>query len=266
MPWGTHVCVFYATKEDLLDTAVAYFKAGLKSNEFCVWAVSDPITEKEATDALRLAIPHFDRQHEAGRIELLKGTEWYLEGDRFDLERIIAGWHEKLHSVLAKGYDGMRISGNAFWIETKHWKSFCEYEQDLDRSVIDKKMIVLCTYSLLASRAVDILDVARAHQCTVARRNGDWEFLATPELRQAHQEIKKLRGALDVLSTRFSGDEALTPRERVALAQIVRGATSKEAARTLGISPRTVEFHRANVMHKLGAKNTADLVRRVLGE
>jgi two-component system, LuxR family, response regulator FixJ len=58
----------------------------------------------------------------------------------------------------------------------------------------------------------------------------------------------------------------LTPRERVALAQIVRGASSKEAARRLGISPRTVEFHRANVMQKLGAKNTADLVRRVLGE
>ena len=47
---------------------------------------------------------------------------------------------------------------------------------------------------------------------------------------------------------------------------MVRGATSKEAARTLGISPRTVEFHRANVMHMLGAKNTADLVRKVLSE
>jgi hypothetical protein len=33
-----------------------------------------------------------------------------------------------------------------------------------------------------------------------------------------------------------------------------------------GISPRTVEFHRANIMQKLGARNTADLVRRVLGE
>jgi DNA-binding CsgD family transcriptional regulator len=58
----------------------------------------------------------------------------------------------------------------------------------------------------------------------------------------------------------------LTPRERVALAQIVRGATSKEAARTLSISPRTFEFHRANVMHKLGAKNTAAFIRKVLGE
>jgi FixJ family two-component response regulator len=58
----------------------------------------------------------------------------------------------------------------------------------------------------------------------------------------------------------------LTPRERLTLAQIVRGASSKEAARTLRISPRTVEFHRANIMQKLSAKNSADLVRRVFGE
>jgi DNA-binding CsgD family transcriptional regulator len=46
----------------------------------------------------------------------------------------------------------------------------------------------------------------------------------------------------------------------------VRGASSKEAARRLGISPRTVEFHRANIMRKLGARNTADLLRCVLEE
>ena len=160
----------------------------------------------------------------------------------------------------------MRVSGNAFWIETNHWKAFCEYEQELDRSLAGQKMIVLCTYSLSASRAVDILDVARAHQCSIARRNGAWEFLETPELTQAKQEIKKLNGALDILSKPFPGHKALTPRERVALGQIVSGSSSKEAARRLGISPRTVEFHRANVMRKLGAKNTADLVRRVLGE
>ena len=75
-----------------------------------------------------------------------------------------------------------------------------------------------------------------------------------------------LSGALDSLSKPFPGHKSLTPRERVTLAQIVRGASAKEAARTLGVSPRTIEFHRANVMRKLGAKNTADLVRRVVGE
>jgi MEDS: MEthanogen/methylotroph, DcmR Sensory domain len=62
-----------------------------------------------------------------------------------------------------KGYEGMRVSGNAFWFETKHWKEFCEYEQELDRSLSGQRMIVMCTYALLASRAVDLLDVARAH-------------------------------------------------------------------------------------------------------
>jgi Bacterial regulatory proteins, luxR family len=46
----------------------------------------------------------------------------------------------------------------------------------------------------------------------------------------------------------------------VALSQIITGASSKEAGRSLGVSPRTVEFHRANIMQKLGAKNTVDLV------
>ncbi len=168
--------------------------------------------------------------------------------------------------ALAKGYDGIRVSGNAFWIGTEHWTAFCEYEQYLDRILAGRKMLVFCTYSLPESSAVDMLDVARAHHYNLARRNGDWEFPASPELWRARQEIKTLKGALDVLLKPFPGYESLTARERVALAQIVRGATSKEVARSLGISPRTVEFHRANLMRKLGAKNTADLLRRVLGE
>ena len=266
IPWGTHICLFYETQEDLLDTAVAYFQAGLQGNEFCVWAVSDPIPETDARDALRLAVPDLDRRLAAGQIEILPGREWYLEGGRSDPKKITSGWHEKLEGALVKGYDGIRISGNAFWIATNHWKAFCDYEHELDQSLAGQKMIVLCTYWLQASRAADILDVARAHQYSIARRNGEWEFLKTPELKQARQKIKKLEGALDVLSKPFPGHLSLTPRERATLAQIVSGASSKEAARTLGVSPRTVEFHRANVMQKLGARNIADLVRKILGD
>jgi DNA-binding CsgD family transcriptional regulator len=266
MPWGAHLCIFYDTKEDLLDVAADYFAAGLRSNEFCVWAISDPITETNAKDALRLAVPDLDRRLAAGQVEILPGAEWYLKGDQFDLKRITGGWSEKLRVALANGYEGMRASGNALWIETNLWKEFREYEAELDRTLAGQNMIILCTYSLQKSRAVDVLDVARAHQCTTARRHGGWEFLETPELRQAKQEINRLKGALDVLSKPFPGHASLTPRERMALAQIVRGASSKEAARALGISPRTVDFHRASVMRKLGAKNIADLVRRVVGE
>ena len=46
----------------------------------------------------------------------------------------------------------------------------------------------------------------------------------------------------------------------------MKGASSKEAAQTLAISVRTVEFHRANILQKLAAKNTADLMRIVLSK
>jgi FixJ family two-component response regulator len=58
--------------------------------------------------------------------------------------------------------------------------------------------------------------------------------------------------------------DTLTPREREVLAELVAGATNKEAGRRLGISPRTVEIHRAHIMEKLGARNAADLVRIAL--
>jgi hypothetical protein len=70
----------------------------LKSNEFCVWAVSDPISLQQAEQALRRTIPGFDRYRAAEQIELLAGTDWYLSGDEFDLQRITGGWDTKLSS------------------------------------------------------------------------------------------------------------------------------------------------------------------------
>lgn len=56
----------------------------------------------------------------------------------------------------------------------------------------------------------------------------------------------------------------LTNREREVLQLITNGQSNKEAGRELGISPRTIEVHRGSVMEKLGARNTADLMRIVL--
>jgi two-component system response regulator FixJ len=56
----------------------------------------------------------------------------------------------------------------------------------------------------------------------------------------------------------------LTPRERHVLDQLVMGRSNKVVAHALGISARTVEFHRAHVMDKLGARNMSDLVRLAL--
>src|SRR3979490_3190198 len=86
LPWGKHFCLFYETKEDLLDAVIPYLKAGLASNEFCVWAVSEPLTEAEARAALRQAVPGFEQDLADRSIDILPGREWYLNGGKVDPE------------------------------------------------------------------------------------------------------------------------------------------------------------------------------------
>lgn len=56
----------------------------------------------------------------------------------------------------------------------------------------------------------------------------------------------------------------LTHREREVLIHILRGETNRQIAHQLGLSIKTVEWHRSNLMEKIGAKSVADLVRYVL--
>ena len=61
-----------------------------------------------------------------------------------------------------------------------------------------------------------------------------------------------------------AGQKPLTKREREVLNLISEGYSNKQGALRMQISPRTFESHRAEAMRKLGARNTADLVRAVL--
>lgn len=99
---------------------------------------------------------------------------------------------------------------------------------------------------------------------------GAVDFIEKPF--DAETVVGRVREAMAALARRekshegmvFPGSELLTPRERDVLKEITAGASNKETGRTLGISPRTIEVHRARIMEKLDARNAADLVRIVL--
>jgi DNA-binding CsgD family transcriptional regulator len=78
---------------------------------------------------------------------------------------------------------------------------------------------------------------------------------------------RQVKSAIRAASAMFSSDagrKPLTKREREVLDLISEGHSNKGGALRMGISPRTFESHRAEAMRKLGARNTADLVRKAL--
>src|ERR1700736_4836651 len=197
VPWGTHFFMFYETKQDLLDTLVPYFKAGLETGELCLWLVSAPLTEEEAKNALREAMPEFDRYLANRSIEIASGGRFYFFGENLDLQRAIRTWAEKTDSALNSGYAGLRVSASTAWLEHKDWKAFSDYENAVNSSIGKWRMTALCTYPLAGSTAAEILDVIRTHQFAIARRNNGWEGVETSELKQAKSEIKRLNDELE---------------------------------------------------------------------
>lgn len=106
-----------------------------------------------------------------------------------------------------------------------------------------------------------------------AMRRGAINFITKPF--SSEQLVSVVKGAVQTWQDRrtqaatpflrdFPGHALLTRRERDILVRIAAGATAKEAALLLDISPRTVEFYRARIFQKLGAKNSADLIRIVM--
>lgn len=101
-----------------------------------------------------------------------------------------------------------------------------------------------------------------------AVREGAFDFLVKPAgarrllqvIRRALAEDLQGRLARQRAADRDRRQRHLSPREREVMALMVAGASCKEIGRQLGLSPRTVEVHRGNVLRKLGVTNLVELI------
>ena len=185
--WGTHINQFYDTKEDLIDILVPYFKVGLENNEFCLWVTSQPLEVEDAKEALRRAVPDLDSLLEKGQIEIIPYTDWYVKEGVFDSDSVLNGWVEKLNQALANGYDGLRLSGNTFWLEKEDWNDFVNYEEEVDRVLGNYQMMSLCTYCLDRCNVTEIIDVVVNHQFALIKRDGKWGQIGSSKRKKVEE-------------------------------------------------------------------------------
>ncbi len=207
--WGTHFCHFYENSQDLADMLVPYFKAGLEGNEYCMWITAPNFSASEAEAALRRAVPRFDDYVEKGQIEILTHSEWYLKDGVFDLNRVLNGWIAKLDDARARGFAGLRLTGNTVWLERKDWKSFTDYEEAINAVIGNYRMIALCSYALARCGAAEILDVVRNHQFVLLKSEAGWQLLESHNHRQARELQRETEGRYRALFNAMSEGFAL---------------------------------------------------------
>lgn len=191
VPWGTHFCQFYQTKDDLISILVPYFKAGLENNEFCMWVTSEPLRADEAKKALSKVMPDLEKYIKSGQIEIIPHTKWYLKGGAFDSDSVLKGWIDKLNKALNKGFDGLRLTGNTFWLEKEIFQDFTDYEEAVNEVIGNYKMLALCSYSINMCGALEVIDVLNNHQFALIRHEGKWHAIESSELKKTREALRE---------------------------------------------------------------------------
>ena len=219
---GSHFCIFYETKKDLLDIVVPFFKAGLQANEFCLWIVasSELLTIKEAKAVLDATFSGSDGLLKNGNIEIVPFDKWFMTGRTVDFHRAITRFRQKIRRAVQRGFSGARLTGSPAWMRTNlRTRSFREFEQTFDDQLTQEQMIAACTFPLRLSGAEDILDAARTHQFAVTVRKGVWRRVEIADLKSARREA--------ITGPKL---EQLTFRQREILQLVAKGQNTKQIA------------------------------------
>jgi PAS domain S-box-containing protein len=197
MPWGTHFCYLYETREDLLSVLGPYFTAGLESNELCLWIVANPLTPSEAENMIQQKIPGFEQYRASGSLEIISNNIWYLEDGIFTSQRVLDHWNKRIEESLSRGYAGLRVYADESWLSASEWKSFLSYEVDAAEVTAGRRIIASCGYPLASRTASDVFDLARSHAFALVKRRGHWEVFETPEVKQTKAELNALKESLE---------------------------------------------------------------------
>src|SRR5260221_121973 len=120
---GSHLCHFYPSRQELIESLVPFFQAGLRNNERCLWVTADPLPAAEAKMELARVVPDMQERIAAGELRIADGPEWYQPSGDITAEALVGRWLDEEAAALRAGYSGLRITGNASFLTTETWRA-----------------------------------------------------------------------------------------------------------------------------------------------
>lgn len=161
LQWGTHLCQFYRSPEELLELVLPFLRQGLKDHERCVWVVAPPMRAKRARAALEAGIPELERHPD--QICVYPYPDFYLDasGKLMSLEKVMRAWVQAEERALDEGYAGLRVAGDML------------YERQLHRVLACLRVKALCTYSA-GCNPDEVAQAVASHDTAYIKRDQSW--------------------------------------------------------------------------------------------
>jgi MEDS: MEthanogen/methylotroph, DcmR Sensory domain len=174
LDWGDHLCHLYESSTDLSEVLIPYFKWGLEHNQACLWIAGSPYGKDRGQSELRSAVPEFDKRKSSGQIQILDFEEWYAKYGNLGIADVVQVWMSRKDDALKAGYAGLRITGNASFLDESTWDDFQKYEQMADTAFHGQPIISLCSYCQDQCTAQGLQDLMQSHDFALKKTFGVW--------------------------------------------------------------------------------------------
>ncbi len=192
--WGSHFCYFYENKVNLLKALTSFFKEGLENNEYCIWVISDFLTEQEIKDYFSKKYYNFDEYLIKEQLKFYNQKDWYKKSGSLNAKNIINSWIQNLNYALKKGYSGIRITGDIHLISKEDLDAFLGYELQFNSIIKEKFIKAICTYPNFKYQKEQILEIASTHQAVLIDVNNKQKIIQNKEIKnnlKAREILKK---------------------------------------------------------------------------
>ena len=201
LPWGSHVCQFYDTKQDQLDMLVPYFKQGLERNEACAWLVGD-LTIEEARTALASAVPDLDRYMATGQMQILHYSEFYTDqnGTVRAPEQLSYQFAGLGADARTRGFEGLRASGSVSWVkDAESMSRFMDYETKVNLAIQNSRIMAVCTYPSQSASLCACRELIHNHGNIFVKR-GEWVHDQSRDAKKIEAVFASLAGGVNVFA------------------------------------------------------------------
>ena len=174
---GSHTCLHYESERNLLDLVSSFFEQGFRTNELCLWVVPQSLGVDGAKAALSKKIKDLNIYIEKDQLELLSHKDVYLKSGIFDQDDTLALLAKKEQDVLKQGFSGLRISGDASWLQEKDWDKLRTYEEGADKLVSHGKITALCTYPAEKFNTNKLFSLSFSHELVISKKDGKADII-----------------------------------------------------------------------------------------